>query len=246
MEAPRLEAWASHATGDVPSPERIVHILRQGSESDRGELAKALELMIPPETTQGDGHQFCTSFDSVKSNYVVLKKPGSQAVIHVVPTLYCEEFQFIVVIERETGNTWRLVRTIPLFTKYNVPQISFPALVDADEHEIMIHNETVDYGTGIFQKDLVIWKYIDGGLQVVFDEVESLTFAVPTGIRERPNTDQAQKSVFTVVAAEPQEGGYKDILEKQTVRDHGTTIVRWRAFGWTPWLQRFQGVSTSR
>jgi hypothetical protein len=237
----------AHPIRHVPSPERIIRILRQGSLAEKRELAGALQLMEPPEWLWGDGENFCTSFESVKLNYVVLEKPGPQAVIHVVPTI-CYGTEFVVVLQREAENEWKLVRTIPLDTQIWTARISFPALVQPDEREIMIHDYTAERGTGMWQKDLVIWKLLQDRLEVVFDEVESLSFYVATGRMEEEtgNTEQSQESVFTIEPADLGQSGYKDIIEKQTVKDHKTTIVRWKGFAWRPSLQRFQGNPTYR
>lgn len=228
-------------TIELPPPFRVREILLRGTASERSSLVKSLRLVLPSWMRGGRIELPCLEYQSVELHSVVLEPPNEQAVLMAKPE-DCEA-EFLIVMDQETPNHWVHRSSLPLFAKYSPPQVSFVQLVNKNEHEIMVRNHTVDYGTGILQKNLTIFKFVDQKLRVIFDQPERLVFAIPTTRNGKPdNTDQAQESSFWFVDSSGT--GIRQIVEKQVIRDHKLTILRWRIFSWSSELQVFQGSST--
>ncbi len=234
----------------LPSPERIRESLTEGSEKQRKGLVESLRLFLPPGARTGGQQLPCMEYKStpgrgatVDLHQVVLKAPGPQTVIVARPQ-DCE-YQFLVVMEQIAPGQWAHRGTVPIFAKHWEPEISFRQLVSAGESEIVVRNRPTDIGTGMLQRNMTIFKLLDGSLRVILDEVEKQTFAIPTTRNGQPaNTAQTQESEFWLIDSEPGEQSIKDIVEKQVIRDHETQLVRWRLFLWRPELEVFQAVGT--
>jgi len=209
-------------------------------------MAGLLSFRVPPRTRVGGSQVLCPDFDSIDSEYVTLQQPGPQVVLHASGLSGCQ-YDFLAILQLEATG-WIRLGTIPLWSKYRSPKVRFISLISAAKKDIVVNDNTVDYGTGIFQTDMTIWSLVGSRLEVVFDEIENLTFAV--GVEKNGkfgNTQQSQCSSFTFVPVEGQEGaGYRDILEKQVLSDHETTLARWRVFVWRPELGRFVGIPTEQ
>ena len=242
------EAWArGRGSPEVlPAPEAIVRVLRNGPEQEKKRMAELLSFRVPRYARVGAPQVPCSDFDSIDSQSVTLQLPGPQVVLHAVGQFGCQ-YDFLAILQLEATG-WTHLGTIPLLSKYRSPKVRFISLVSSAEKDIVVNDNTVDYGTGIFQRDMTVWALVGSRLEIVFDEIENLTFAV--GVRkngEFGNTQQSQHSLFTFVPAEGQDApGYRDILEKQVLSDHETTLTRWRLFVWRPEFGRFVGIPTEQ
>jgi hypothetical protein len=230
--------WAESRV--VPHPEVIVRSLKQAAPARITKLVQLLNLAAPEGRDD-----LCLEYDSIDLKYLRLANSREHAALKIV-SQSCER-EFVVVLQKQPGDRWQHVQTIALNAKYSVPEVSFPTLLDATEHQIVVRNHVVDYGTGILQNNVTIFKLIEARLEVIFDEIEKLIFEIPIRHNGKPtNTEQYQESEFTFIEADPGQGVAKRILEKQTIRDHQTTITRWRLFSWVPHLRKFRAFATSR
>lgn len=221
------------------TPRHVEALLLQGTIQQRTTLAVALHLMIPKAARAGATADLpCDDFDSVKVQPVPLRPPGRQVVLTVASSM-CG-YTYVVVLAEMRPGTWHDVRTIPLLSKYTVPQISFHALVTGGTQEIIVHNQDVDDGTGIQQRDFVVWKLLPGGLQVVLDEPARTRLAIPQGRSGNTNQSEQGTFIFKRVLPSSQHVGLERLLEKQTIRDHGTRITRWWRYRWSALINRFQ------
>jgi hypothetical protein len=95
---------------------------------------------------------------------------------------------------------------------------------------------------------MTIYKLFQSRLEVVFDEPDHVVLAVPSNDNPQGNTDQRQESEYTIVSPEegPSATSSKQILQKQVINEHNTTIVRWWLYAWVPEIRRFQGYPTSQ
>lgn len=240
--------WISFLIGQsaaaLPDPEQIKSILITGSETQRSELAKELHLFIPG-LGPGDikNENLCTLFDSVDINYVKLLVPGSQAALNLVAPTWCE-YTFLVILRETQPGKWDIIQTVPLWSKYNPPKITFVSLIDPSEKEIIVQDLLTDSGTGILQKNITILKLFADGLKVVFDEPTSVTFAIP--IKGKKNSDQEESNEFSFVKDPDVKNGSNQILQKQMIRDHETRITRWWLYIWAAEIEKFRKVPTTR
>jgi hypothetical protein len=240
------QSWVAPQELTAFSPDEIVRGLRSGTDTDKKHLAELLDIKVPRWTRVGATEDIlCLVYQSVGVDYVVLQKPGPQAVLQIDASGSCWH-TYLVVLEKIEGGSWMHVQTLPLFGKNRKLEFTFPSLINAHEHEIVAKKYAVDSGTGIFQTNMIIIKLVGNRLEVVFNEPEIVVFAIPTTRGEEPaSTDQEQESEFSFVPGGEDSTSLKQILEKQVIRDHDTTIVRWRIFHWAPELRRFQPVPWS-
>jgi hypothetical protein len=146
-----IALWAQAPGGkrakDILSPEQIKTTLLRGTNVKQAALARELRLVIPKWTRWGATKDLtCTEIDAVDTNYVILQRPGPQAVI-LIRSGWCQ-YTFLVILERAKGGTWRHLQTIPLWAKDREPKITFESLVSPDTKEIVARDAETDYGTG--------------------------------------------------------------------------------------------------
>jgi hypothetical protein len=231
-----------------PTPEEMKNTLLNGHAAERASLAKTLRLLIPKEAIREAPADIpCTDIDSIDSENVQLRSPGTQTVL-VVRSHECE-YVFLVVLERNADGAWSLVQTVPLVSHVAEPQIEFDILIEAGQNEIVVRHNEEDYGTGIIKIDMTIFKLTRTGLEVVFDEPEHLVFAIPSDQPEdqpERNTEESIESEFRFVSPDRSDAtSLRWIEQKETIRQHQTEIVlNWR-YVWNPRTLRFQGVAYS-
>jgi hypothetical protein len=155
----------------------------------------------------------------------------------------CQSF-FFVVLELEPNGSWRLVDTVEIPAKYRSPSLSVESLVTRGESEIVVRDAETDTGTGILQRNLIVWKLLDGHLRVILDEPIQSRFAIPKGDGSDDNTDQDEQSTFTIQDKSPEVGfGMKQIFQRQTIRDHDRSIQRAWVWTWDPDTRTFRKVA---
>jgi len=226
----------------VLTPEQLKYSLLQGSDSQLTELSKNLHLVIPKRSRVGATADIpCTEFDSVEISHISLPEHNSPAVIKAFSSS-CQ-YSYLVVLAQTKSNAWEFVQTIPLWSKNKIPMVSFESLTSSKEQAIVVQNYEADYGSGVSQTSMIIWKPFKGGYQVVFDEPSQVIFSVPIDKKGFENTDQSEDSEFTFVKGVVTRGesaNFKYILQKQVIRDHQTIMTRWWRFLWVPEMNRFQ------
>lgn len=223
----------------VLQPSQIRQQLLGGSKSKRAHLSKVLHLVIPRWRIVGAKAAIpCLGFDSVKIAYVNLLPPHLQAVLGA-SSQSCQ-YTYLVVLQATGADTWKYIQTVAVWTKYASPRVSFESLVSPGTKEMIVRNNAIDYGTGIQQVNMTIWKLYPSGLQVIFDEPSRVVFAIPISGTE--NSEQSEESQFVFVP--PSQGGVrtsvKQILQKQTIHDHRDSFTRWWLYIWIPEMHRFQ------
>ena len=173
-----------------------------------------------------------------------LLQPGTQAILDI-HSQACE-YTYLAIFDRTSNENWRYVDTMQIWSKLSDPKITLESLVEEGSKEIVASGCTVDSGTGVSQKDLVIFKLFERGLQVVFKEPELVVQRIGTGSKVSPQVDQSQNSEFKF--AHPDEGepktSVRQIVEKQILKDHSLTIIRWRLYVWKPEIRGFEGIPT--
>jgi len=116
-------------------------------------------------------------FDKVEIKPATLVRDKESAIL-VVESDSCQSIFIIPVIKER--DTWNAYKAISIWTKFNHPFIRIDSLVRTGEQEIIVSDVIVDEGTGFFQKNMTIFKFLRGKLEVVFDQPESIQVAVPS------------------------------------------------------------------
>jgi hypothetical protein len=226
----------------ISSPETLKTRLLKGSEADITELASDLQLIIPHwEYWQVTEDSPCTMFTSLEWKVVSLTHPGNQAVA-VIYSLHCEH-TYLVAFERTPTGSWRHLDTVPLWSKYNQPDISWESLISDGTKEMIADDCTVDSGTGIVQTDLIIFKLFSDRLQVILEAPKHEVYDVAPA--PRAQQDQSQDSTFSFIqAGNGPATSMKQVLEKRVMRDHAKTLTQWWAYVWIPEIRRFRAIRT--
>lgn len=228
-------------TAEFKDLAQIVKVLREGTNTEKAALTESLGLTTPREAINGATRDFpCQSFDEVKVDDVILGDQGKQAVLEAHSSVCW--LTFIVIFGKQTAeDTWVWKTTLRINSKYSSVQISFEALIQKPTKEILVRGSEIVRGTGFYQENLTIYRFIGEHLVVVFDEAEKATLAIPTDdLKTGTNTDQELKSTFTFREAKRSNGGLMEIIEKQNIRDHKISVQRQRVFTWDRESQRFR------
>lgn len=248
MDLPSLRAEPQSPF--LPSPSKIREILLHGGQVEKKRMVESLKLFLPRGARWGNEQLPCLEYQTITGqastielSQVVLKAPKPYTVIVAKPQ-DCE-YQFLVVMDQIAPGRWAHLATVPILAKNWEPEISFARLIDPDESEIIVRNRTTDTGLGMHQRNITILKLFEGGLSVIFNEVEKQTFFIPiTRNGEPADTEQSQESEFWLIDAEAGTQSIKNILERQVIGKGGKQIIRWRIFVWSPELKVFEGVPT--
>jgi hypothetical protein len=230
------------------SPEEIARILGNGDQEAVARVAEANELVIPKEESNGaKANVPCQSFQSVRLRTVVLNEPGPQQVIEARSDS-CEYF-YLVVLERSYKGEWKRIATLPIRFHARDVRITYEALLGTRENQILVHGYTAGWGTGIWEYDFLVLRYVKGRFQVVLDVPEEVNLSEPEAKEPHGNTQQGQQSEFTIEdpKTDPDVVSHgtatsKMIVEKQIITKHEVKVVRWRAYFWDEGLGFFSGM----
>jgi hypothetical protein len=228
-------------------PEEIVRVLRNGDQEAIARVAEANELVIPKEESNGaKANVPCQSFQSVRLRTVVLNEPGPQQVIEA-RSESCEYF-YIVVFEPSDKAAWKRTVTLPVRFHARGIRIAYEALLGTPEHQILIHGYTAGWGTGIWEYDFLVVRYVKGRFQVVLDVPEEVNLFEPDAKEPNGNAEEGQQSEFMFEDSKTGPDGSRGtatsklIVEKQIITKHDLKIVRWRAYFWDEGLGCFSGM----
>ena len=140
-----------------------------------------------------------------------------------------------LLLFRKTSRGWSIVQTIYLRAFYGEqPIVTFPELFKPGEHEILVRGEIVDKGTGMVQRNIGIYKWIRGRVELVFDDPEMIHFEVPT---ETALFQLDQKSTFTF--SHPGTPGVS-VDEVQVITEGTVSLTRFRGCTWSDEASRFR------
>ncbi|HVZ23876.1 MAG TPA: hypothetical protein VG871_22535, partial [Vicinamibacterales bacterium] len=137
---------------------------------------------------------------------------------------------------RNEDGTWRWVDTFPLAFAYEPLQIEFKSLVRAPVEEIVIHNNSAQWGTGLYFGHFLIVKLLRGRLQVVFAATSKEIAAPPGGTDyEMVSTFQLQPS--SEDASPPSRPATVTQTAEYKIGGHVHTVVR--KFNWNDTFSMF-------
>ena len=183
----------------------------------------------------------CYDFDGVDSTPADLIN-GVESKLLVVRSQSCQSV-FLIPINRK-GKEWIVLNPIVLWSQFSAPSYRLERLISSEEQEIVVSNLTVDEGTGILERDLLIYEISLDGVQLVFDEPEFLRLAVPYG---DSLFEDHERSTFEF--HENVKGAYGTglmyIKEKREITVDGKSVTLYRSYTWNRTLGQFRGVATA-
>ena len=153
------------------TPGLLAERLQSADEKTRQNTSKELGLSTPI------GNAPCTDFDEVESKSVQLVQ-GVESRLLEIHSQVCEAIFLVPMVQLE--QRWITIPPITLWTKYSTPSYKLDNLIKTNEKEIIVSNITVDAGTGILQRNLMIYRVSEKGIRIVFDRPESIHYSVPT------------------------------------------------------------------
>ena len=170
---------------------------------------------------------------------VVLSR-GEKHVVYSLNDEGCQQTLLVVFRKNPLGGPWSHLQTIVLPLRYGVkPLVEYPEFAEKGVHEIFIKDFVSDWGTGVLQRDAVIFKLIDGKLRVIFDG--------PAMIRFRPSDYHLTEDVKYTVAPSEVDGvsGYSYLKVVTHVSTGKQSMQRERSCIWSESLAHFNCVETT-
>lgn len=129
-----------------------------------------------------------------------------------------------------------MLRTLGFETRHSKPKVSLKTLVEEGVQEIVVEGRLVDYGTGMHQQNITIFKVMANSVTIVLNQVQNQVFAVPT--TGHKNTDLEEESRFWFQRCPKREV----LFQEQVVQQGDKRIRRWMVFRWNPDLTVFEGI----
>lgn len=170
--------------------------------------------------------------------YVTLIKGRHHAAIQVFGD-DCEQRQ-IIVFESHDG-TWIQIADLRLSAHYGEqPEVKFLELTEPGVQDLMVQHQVVDWGTGVEQKNITLYKWIEDRFAVILDQPEVVHLSVlitdKRGVRGNYQIDQ--QSTFEVAPGEGQ--GAKKLVEHLSIKMKASALSHVRNWIWNPEIRRFR------
>jgi hypothetical protein len=221
------------------SPDFVVHMLKSENMDIRRKMAISIGLK---DSIEGN---LCEDYDddSISVDNISLIK-GIESRLIIIKAQMCETMFLVPIIKN--ADTWAVMNPIRLSTHYTEPKYKVMNLIEDGEYEIVVTNQTVDWGTGINQRNMTIYKVIGNEVRVVFDAPESMHLAIPDNrVPITNNYQEDQKALFTFVN---DSNGFSKlyIAEKRVESVGNKTYTVYRNYRWSPDLRQFRMVGSSQ
>lgn len=195
------------------APSQLVETLRNGAGSQRKQLDRELGWRFMP-------HQTCTA----KTWRAQLERGEMGTVMRV----NCDAGEVLAVLGRMRGGRWQYEGSAGLWDPGGGKlKVELIALVDPPVEEIVVHNNQVENGTGVWQGDLMVFKVIGHRLRKVLDTVEYSHLKQWT----KPFHEVDQQSTFKFILASKDQPAEVD--EVQTITTDTAKVVLERSFQWS-------------
>ncbi|HVP50009.1 MAG TPA: hypothetical protein VMT56_02180 [Candidatus Bathyarchaeia archaeon] len=221
-------------------PEDVVATLRNGTPTQRNDLALELGILAPvPGDSAVKPNAPCVNFSHIEQRAVMLRA-GAENEVLLVDSAECES-TYIVVFDKAPKSEWRHVQTVRMTARAERPDITFAELIQPGVSEILVRHETTHDGGSLGQQDFGVLKLVHDHVEVVLDATEHSEITLAN--RDPEDTDvhqQTQVSTFDLLKAPPKSAAQYRILEKQVISDDKTTITRFVVWTWNPELERFR------
>jgi hypothetical protein len=201
------------------SPEDAAHNLENCTTDTCPQLSTSLHLGLPLRP------KVC----SVGVLYGTFEPDSDDALLKI----QCSQDFQMVLLTRESGGRWQYVDSMPFpFGAHDVITVTLRKLIDPSDDDIVIHGDTVAFGTGVYQADFLVVQASHRKFHTVLDAVEKGTAAVKAG---QPVEQQSSFAITPGTEKEP-----SSITEKMTLKVDGQNIVVEREFNWQKDLGIFE------
>jgi hypothetical protein len=214
--------------GAFSSPEEII----QQAQSSQLEVRKRLSVSIGLNRALAQDVELCSDFDSAELKPIALTMSVESKLL-IIKSDVCQTVFLVPVLHR--GAEWEALPTISLSSHYAEPKVRFESLVESGVQEIIVSGLWVDWGTGIQQQNLTIFKLLDGKMRVIFDQPENLHNGASPSVYE-----EYQESAFKFVRKSDKGGMPVSIQERRVETKGKRSFVVFREFIWDPHLQEFR------
>jgi hypothetical protein len=194
----------------------------------------------------------CNDFNKVETRKASLVK-GAESIVLLVWSDQCESIFLIPVVKERSA--WVAYNAIGIWAKFSEPTIRFDSLVEPGVQEIITSNVTVDQGTGFWQRNMTILKFMQGGLRVIFDQPEYLHVSTPiyeAGIPVLFGDDETSEFAFS--KCDGSVPGLQSIEEKRSIEiekesaaedsdfHEKKSVTVFRGYAWAPRLEIFRMI----
>jgi hypothetical protein len=231
----QVESPTSALRRSFSSPDEILTRLNSREEDIRKRIAASIGLIVP------NTNVLCYDFDGVDSAPAEFIT-GVHSKLVVVRSQSCQSVSLIPISQK--GTEWIALKPIVLWSKFSEPSYRLDELISSGEQQIVVSNLTVDEGTGILERDLMIYKISLDGDDLVFDQPEIVHFTAPHG-----NSTFQDNERSTFEFRKNGEGVYGTgmiyINEKREITVGGKSLTLYRSYTWNRTLGRFRGVATA-
>lgn len=209
------------------SPEDAAHVLENCAPDTCTQLSGSLHLAFPLRPPVCSVGVLRGSFEA-DSDDAVLKVQCSQ------------DFQ-LLLLSRKSRGRWQYADSIPFpFGNHDLIAVALQKLIDPNDDDIVIHGDTVAFGTGIYQADFLVLRVLNRKLRVVLDTVEKGSVYPPLG----HGTAVQQQSSFSITPTTGRDPG--SITERMDLNVGGKKVTVERDFYWQKDLGIFEPGFWSR
>lgn len=149
----------------------------------------------------------------------------------------------LVLFKSTDGIKWTYSDTVQLELAFGTrPPIRLVAFAGKGIKDVLVQHEIVDWGSGILQEDISVYRIFDGHLKCVLEEPETVNYGPRPGQRS-----VEQHSNFEIRELEPGNAtGGKYLHEDQQITIGKQTLRRFRSCYWDDRKQRFQFEEDSK
>ncbi len=207
----------------VSSPEDLVAQLKSPKEEVRQQAASALRLS-PLMTTR----KLCADFEKVESQPATFRKGSSGMLIAARSFSACQALFLVPLLK--VDDHWEALAPIVAIAHYNEPSFELKALISSGEQEVIVRDHDVDWGTGIQQWNMTIYKLVGEGMQIVFDQPVYSHFFQSNGDKV---WEDFQRSRFSFVNGN-NTAGVTSIRETRTETVGTRKMTVYRSYVWEP------------
>ena len=198
------------------SPEEAAKSLQSCQGEQCKQLANALHLGFAFDPKDCPSPEFV---HAIQGDF----EPGHRDALLAIKCSY--DFGLVLLV-RDTDKHWIYGDSRYLGAIYDRLTLSFARVIRPAEEDILIHNDVVLRGTGIYQADFEILRVLSGKFKAVLDTPEK-GFAYPVGEQDKWSE---QESSFLITAATEKEPG--SLTEKMTLSLAGKKVFVERSFDW--------------
>lgn len=211
------------------SPEEAAHILENCGGDTCAQLSGSLHLALPLRP------KVC----SVVATWGEFETNSDDALLQIQCSMDFE----LVLLTRDSDGRWHGADSMPFpVGDYDAIAVGLKRLIDKNYDAITIHDDTVSYGTGLYQADFLVLQISNRKLHVVLDTVEKGAFHPPEG--EGLNHWVEQRSSLDITSATEKEPG--SVTEMMDLDVGGKKAAMEREYHWQKDLGIFEPSFWSR